>query len=222
MADVEEIREYLDSHPEDHKQRWRLAKKLYKAWDYRSALDQLLLLREVWPDQVPVARYLAATYYRLGKYDDATEVLAQTLKTRPDDDALLEQLAKIYEGGNQFEKALAVWTRIAAIKPGPAADEALERLGMALGGTMSSMAPSTMQSGSAHGSDTLKTCPRCGEGNDIFSLRCTRCHGELGDTAGTNLPTEAPVPFRHGAGVVIGLSLLVIVGASVALFFWLT
>ncbi len=68
MADVEEIREYLDSHPEDHKQRWRLAKELYKAWDYRSALDQLLLLREVWPG-VPRSRRGHGTQPRVAEAD---------------------------------------------------------------------------------------------------------------------------------------------------------
>lgn len=214
MADIDEIRLYLESHPEDHKQRWRLAKKLYKAWDYRSALAELEILKGVWPDQVPVVRYLAATYFRLGKYDDAAAALLPVITRNPEDDSLLEQLAKIHEGSGELAKAMDIWTRISAIKPGAKATEALERLGMALGGTVSS----TLQSASMHSGDTLKTCPHCGEGNDIYSRHCARCHGELTSQTAQDLPQEAPAPAMRGVGLIIMLSLLVVSAVAAGVF----
>ncbi len=223
MADVEEIRAYVDTHPDDHKQRWRLAKKLYTAWDYRSALEHLLLLRDVWPDQVPVLRYLAATYYRLGKYAEAETELLKALKDHPQEYSLLEQLAKVYEGAGNTDKAIDAWTRVSEIKPTKSSTEALERLGMAMGTMASTMVAGTMQEMSSHGNDTVVVCPNCGENNDIFSKRCARCHGDFGKEADdTALPEEELLSHRGGnVALVFALSLLV-VGAGVgAVFYWL-
>lgn len=225
MADVEEIRAYVESHPDDHKQRWRLAKKLYNAWDYRSALEQLLLLKEVWPDQVPVRRYLAATYYRLGKYDEAAEVLVETIKDNPDDASLLEQLAKIHEGGGKTSKAVEVWTRVQEIKPSKSAEEALERLGMAVGTMASTMVGSSTMGAepTGDGDDTLIICPHCGAGNDVFSHRCSRCHGDFGQREEeSEFPEEARAKLSAAAGLVFLLSFLLVAGLSVALFWWIS
>ena len=37
MADVWDVARYVESHPDDTDQRWRLAKKLYMAWEFRIA-----------------------------------------------------------------------------------------------------------------------------------------------------------------------------------------
>lgn len=222
MADVEEIRAYVESHPDDHKQRWRLAKKLYNAWDYRSALEQLLLLKEVWPDQVPILRYLAATHYRLGKYEEAADVLVQAIKDNPDEVSLMEQLAKIHEGGGNTDKAVDVWTRVLAIKPSRAAEEALERLGMAAG-TMASTMASTMAPGpSDHGNDTLIICPHCGESNDVFSQRCVRCHGDFVKGGAVELPEEETRRSFGATGLIFLVSFVIVAAVSVAVFYWLT
>lgn len=222
MADVDEIRAYVESHPDDHKQRWRLAKKLYNAWDYRSALEHLEILREVWPDQVPVLRYLAATHYRLGKYDEAETVLKGALKDHPQEYSLLEQMAKVYEGAGRTEQAIECWNRVADLKPGSkTAQEALERLGMAVGTMASTMAANTMQEMSSHGDDTLIVCPHCGESNDVFSKRCANCHGEFEQNRRpTEAPVEVPPPHSNLATVVFVLSFLVIIGGAAAVFYW--
>lgn len=222
MADVEEIRAYVESHPDDHKQRWRLAKKLYNTWDYRSALEQLLILREVWPEQVAVSRYLGATYFRLGKYDEAAEVLVEAIAKHPEEVSLLEQLAKVHEGGGQTEKAVDVWNRLQAIKPSKTAEEALERLGMAASGTMASTMASTMvQAAGADGNDTLILCPHCGAQNDVFSHRCARCHGDFDRRGAVELPEEAPAGFPGGAVFIFVISLVIVAVGSIAVFYWL-
>lgn len=222
MADVDEIRAYVESHPDDHKQRWRLAKKLYSAWDYRSALEHLLALREVWPDQVPVLRYLAATYYRLGKYEEAERELKLALKEHPDEYSLLEQLAKVYEGAGRTDDAIDAWTKVQEIKPSKTAEEALERLGMAMG-TMASTMATNVPEMSSHGNETVMMCPHCGESNDVFSKRCSRCHGDFApEEKSVSPPEEEPLPHAGRAGVVFALSFIVVAGAAVAIFYWLT
>jgi tetratricopeptide (TPR) repeat protein len=222
MADVDEIRAYVESHPDDHKQRWRLAKKLYNAWDYRSALEQLEKLREVWPDQVPVLRYLAATHFRLGQYDKAADLLVETIQDHPDDVSLMEQLAKVHEGAGQTEKAIDVWNRVMALKPSREAEEALERLGMSMG-TMASTfhGGASGQEVSDHGDDTLINCPHCGAGNDVFSQRCARCHGDFDRRAASDVPREATPRRSTGIVLLVIISFLVLSGLSVAAFFWL-
>ena len=221
MADVDEIRAYLESHPDDHKQRWRLAKKLYNAWDYRSALEQLERLREVWPDQLPVSRYLAATYYRLGKYDEAAGVLLEGIAAHPGDASLLEQLAKVHEGAGHTDKAATVWTQVMELKPSRAAEEALERLGMATGTIASTMYGATY-AGEApeRGDDTLLICPHCGAGNDVFSHRCSRCHGDFGKQERSEFPEEVPARLSRPIILVFLGSFLVIVGIAAAVFYW--
>ena len=222
MADVDEIRAYVESHPDDHKQRWRLAKKLYSAWDYRSALEHLIILRDVWSDEVQVLRYLAATYYRLGKYDEAEAELKKALKSHPEEYSLLEQLAKIYEGGGQTDQAIEIWSKLMEVKPSKAAEEALERLGMAQGTMASTMAAYGSEEVSSHGDDTVVVCPHCGESNDVFSKRCVRCHGDFGKPGDRHsAPEEIAAPHGGSIGLVIGISFLIVVGLAVGLFYWL-
>ncbi len=222
MADVEEIRAYVESHPDDHKQRWRLAKKLYKAWDYRSALEHLQQLREVWPDQVPVLRYLAATCYRLGKYDDAESELKRGLADYPQEYSLLEQLAKVYEGGGKTDQAIETWTQVLELKPSKTAAEALERLGMAMGTMASTTADNAGQEMSSHGDDTVISCPHCGESNDVFSKRCVRCHGDFGKESEEIEGPEEQQSHTGVAGLVFLVSFLLISGIAAGVFYWIT
>lgn len=222
MAEIEEIRAYVESHPDDHKQRWRLAKKLYNAWDYRSALEHLLQLRDVWPDQLAVLRYLAATYYRLGKYEEAEAELKRALKDHPKEHSLLEQLAKVYEGGGRNDQAIEVWSQVQAIKPSKKTEEALERLGMAMGTMASTMAAGTMQEMSSHGDETVIKCPHCGESNDVFSKRCIRCHGDFGPAREeAPAPREIAAPHSGKAGLIFAVSFLLMAALAAAAFYWL-
>ena len=66
MADMWEVAQYVESHPDDNDQRWRLAKKFYMASEFRLALEHLSVLKTDWPDRINIRRYLAATQYRLG------------------------------------------------------------------------------------------------------------------------------------------------------------
>lgn len=220
MADIAEIRTYLASYPDDHQQRWRLARKLYEGGDYASALEELLRVREAWPDHLPLQRYIGATHYRLGQFAEAASVLERAVARNPGDVLLLEQLAKTYEGAGRRHKAIDTWKLVLKFDASPRAIEALERLGVGPNTPPPGAQASTLQELSTHGDDTLVNCPHCGEPNDMFSERCWQCHGDFSVTPLSVAPGAAPPTptlvaarprWRWAA-----LALLVALGAAVA------
>lgn len=191
MADVDEIRVYIESYPDDHDQRWRLARKLYDGRDYEAALAELLRLKTAWPDHVPLQRYLGATHYRLGQFAEAATVLEIAVSRNPGDVLLLEQLAKTYEGAGRRHRAIDTWKLVLKFDASPRATEALERLGIAENTPVPGTPLGTLQELSTHGDDTLMNCPHCGEANDMFSERCWRCHGDFAVAPHHEPPSEA-------------------------------
>lgn len=107
--DVAELAAYIETHPDEHEQRWRLARALYKSMDYSAALAHLRVLHEQWEPYIYVERYLGAALYRLGEYEQAASVIENALVLWPDEVSLRQQLARIYEKSGQMEKASAVW-----------------------------------------------------------------------------------------------------------------
>ncbi|MGI6460113.1 MAG: tetratricopeptide repeat protein [Candidatus Hydrogenedentales bacterium] len=83
MENIPNIETHLIEHPDDHAQRWRLAKKLYTACEYRDALSHLLILKRDADWKLNYSRYLAATYYRLGRYDECIHELHGALESWP-------------------------------------------------------------------------------------------------------------------------------------------
>jgi tetratricopeptide (TPR) repeat protein len=195
MASAQEIRVYLESYPDDHDQRWRLARKLYEQRDYATALTELLRLKPVWPDHIPLQRYLAATHYRLQQFTEAATALEIAVSRNPDDVLLLEQLAKTYEGAGRRHRAIDTWKLVLKLDASPRAVEALERLGLTEPTPSPGTPASSLQELSTHGDETLMNCPHCGEANDMFSERCWRCHGDF-DTAPAR-PTSHEAPPRQ-------------------------
>lgn len=192
MADAQEIRVYLESYPDDHDQRWRLARKLYDQRDYAPALTELLRLKSAWPDHVPLQRYLGATHYRLDQFAEAATVLEIAVARNPGDVLLLEQLAKTYEGAGRRHRAIDTWKLVLKIDASPRAVEALERLGVNENTPTTGAQASTLQELSTHGDETLMNCPHCGEPNDMFSERCWRCHGDFAIAPARPAPQLAP------------------------------
>jgi len=46
MVDIWELTKFVEDHPDNLDQRWRLVKAYYKDKDYRLALEHLLILRK--------------------------------------------------------------------------------------------------------------------------------------------------------------------------------
>lgn len=202
MADVWEILRYVESHPDNHGQRWRLAKKLYLAWEYRLALEHLQILKNEWEEKENVLRYLAATYYRLKRFNDSCGELETALEIWPDSIGLREQLARTLDVGDRKEDGLEVWKDILERVPDhPFAARAVdigERLkygppaGRTQGPQYDSLpegAPAVGQAGRQF-ETTFETpppsvpdlvCPLCGTRNSSGFDHCWRCHGVLSE-----------------------------------------
>ena len=219
MVDVWDLQQYVEANPDDIQQRWRLAKKLYMAWEYRLALDNLLILKNEWSEKLNVRRYLAATYYRLKRYDEAVHELDDAIAKWPDELGLYEQKARALEVGGNKLAAADVWEKIAELDPdhGFAARAARTLRGKDEPGDNSGSTtfgeagmPPVMGAGAMAFSspgpaftEHEEACPNCGAMNNVEYERCWQCHAPLPKHAGANLSgataNRSPAPSRFGA-----------------------
>lgn len=180
MTDVWDIAQYVEAHPDNHKQRWRLAKKLYMAWEYRLALEHLQVLKNEVGLKINVTRYLAATYFRLSRYDEAVRELEAAIEEWPDELGLAEQLARTLDVAGKKEAAADVWEKIAEREPNhPFAKRAVEHLRKTLG---LQPAPSEAQHQPLPlmpGGIAERSCQHCGAMNNPEFARCWQCHSSL-------------------------------------------
>lgn len=184
MADVWSLVEYIESHPDDHEQRWRLAKKLYSEREYRLALEHLQVLRNEWERNLHVERYLGATYFRLTRYARASEALLASIEKWPDDLGLREQLARTFEAsGNDNDAAVEAWETVASMDPGHSRareavkalkDQAVEEAAVgAIDYEHALLSPAGMDD------EAEIECPNCGARNSPEFERCWQCHGVI-------------------------------------------
>jgi tetratricopeptide (TPR) repeat protein len=186
LSKLWELVKYVEAQPHDHAQRWRLAKKLYAAWEYRLALEHLQVLQKDQGKDAPpnLFRYLAATYYRLKRYDETLKALTQGLESWPKDVGLWEQRARTLKATGKLREAAAAWHRVAELDPeNSQASKAAEIL-KRMAGEEEDGEPST-ESAEASSSSTdslLKVlefvdvrCPHCDAENSQESRACWRC-----------------------------------------------
>ena len=179
MADVWDIARHVEEHPEDYEQRWRLAKKLYMGWEYRLALEHLQVLKNEWVPKINVGRYLAAAYYRLGRYDEAIAELEEAIGAWPEEVTLREQLARVLEIADRPIDAEKVWKDILALDPEhPLAKRAIVRLRKRILAPPSAQ-PVLLESNAGADSGSVTVCSRCGARNSREFERCWQCHAPL-------------------------------------------
>lgn len=191
MAEIWDMLDHLDRNPGDHEERWKLAKKFYAAWEYEQALEHLLVLKKEWEPRLNVSRYLAATYYRLGKNEEALEELRDALNRWPDELSLKEQMTRVLETLKDYAGARAAWEEIREAQPDhPLAEKALERLKRserkAAERTKRNKPPGALAFAGA-----TKVCPVCGAANLDDATECWQC-GEGGRGVKTPEPRTAP------------------------------
>ena len=223
MKDMWDIAKYVEAHPDDHKERWLLAKKLYEAKEYRLALEHLQILKNEWNPKVNVARYLAATLFRMQRYGDAVRELREALESWPDEIALLEQLAKAFEMSGQHEDAANVWDEIAERMPRhPVAASVAARLRARLG--ISEVEKQLPGRDTALMSASNVPCPKCGARNNDLFERCWQCGAALAAEEDVLRPVALKSPVqaasRPVAWLVIG-GLAVVALLAVNVFFTL-
>jgi hypothetical protein len=220
MVDIWELSQFVEGHPENQEQRWRLIKAFYKDKDYRLALEHLQILENELPDKKNLYRYLAATYYRLTRFDEAEKVVMEALARWPDDLKFQEQHAQILQESGDLEGAAAKWEDIAATDPDHRfARKAVKQLRKhaakeydAVGG----VGGGVPQTGSV-------PCPQCGAGNEPEFVQCWKCHGGLSLSDSFAPPTEpreeVKTPFYEP--ITKGLvPVLVILGAYLTFREW--
>jgi hypothetical protein len=178
MSEIDELRQYVTAHPEDGERRWKLAKKLYMTSEYEAALGHLLWLKENGAPRLNIARYLAATYYRLGRYEDSITELEAALELWGGEVPLREQLARVLEVAGHRERAEAVWHEVLGFLPNHStAQRALDRLSGHLPETAEQELHRS-EHDSGIGLDTGWVCPNCGTQNSGEFDRCWRCHAQ--------------------------------------------
>ncbi|HPO17099.1 MAG TPA: tetratricopeptide repeat protein, partial [Candidatus Hydrogenedentes bacterium] len=179
MADMWELAHYVEEHAEDHEQRWKLAKQLYAAWEYRLALEHLQVLKNEWQRKLNVVRYLAATYYRLGRYDEAIAELEEAIKTWPQEIGIREQYARVLEVAGRREEAIRAWEEITRLdSKHPIAANAVQRL---IEKREQPPEQDLHLTDSDSGIDLSpgRICPNCGAQNSDEFDRCWQCHAQL-------------------------------------------
>ncbi|MCH7908591.1 MAG: hypothetical protein IIB38_03130 [Candidatus Hydrogenedentes bacterium] len=229
MADVWEISRYVEAHPDNYAQRWRLAKKLYLAWEYRLALEHLLILKNEWEDRANVSRYLAATYYRLTRYTDAVDELEATIEKWPDEIGLREQLAHTFEVLGKKESAAATWEEIAEMSPEHAfAERTAQRLrargsNTGNGRTSNTTAPlgDATPYPSIHSQAAPQIlCPECGTPNKAGLQRCWRCQATLRSVSRQEIVHVVPTSSsaeRDYQSLIYGIALVLTLALGVYL-----
>lgn len=219
MTDVWEIAQYVEGHPDNYPQRWRLAKKLYLAWEYRLALEHLQILKNEWEERENVRRYLAATYYRLKRYKDAIKELEEAIEIWPEQLGFREQLALALNADGREKEALEVWK--AVIEIDPEHRQAKRKLKKAKrkqegkaspNGADEDREPGSVDEALAARPEDLETmegvdasevadavCPRCGTRNSSENGYCWRCQSPLGaDPVDRPVVTLRPRPVDSG------------------------
>ena len=224
MAEVWDIARYVEDHPDDYAQRWRLAKKLYTAWEYRIALEHLQVLKNEGHNRLNVTRYLAATYYRLGRYDEAVKELEEAIHIWPGEMGLREQMARVLEIAGNRERAAEAWAQINQLDPQhPIAGSAVRRLSKS---TDDTPVRDLRIEDSDSGIDLRpgRVCPNCGAQNSEEFDRCWQCHALLAAGAkrdsGRNAITAPPIqPRVPEEALITGLGILGVLTTAIGLFF---
>ncbi|MFO7973904.1 MAG: BTAD domain-containing putative transcriptional regulator [Candidatus Hydrogenedentota bacterium] len=221
MAELQDIETYLIEHPDDHAQRWRLTKKLYMACEYRDALSHLLILKRNTEWKLNYSRYLAATYYRLGRYEEALQELETAITTWPHEIPLREQLARAYEVSQETADAIRVWQDILAIDPQhPIAAQSIQRLSAGPAELSSEDELNLTESDSGIDLEAGVVCPKCGARNSVEFDRCWQCHASL-TVPGTPTPKpKAKKPTSPSTAsrvwtLIIGLATVALLSAGV-------
>lgn len=224
MSDLWENARYVEKNPMDFHQRWRLAKKLYSAWEYRLALENLLILKQEWQQNLNVLRYLAATYYRLGRYEDAISELRQALQIWPNEVGLYEQLARVLEVSGRRTEAAQVWDDVQKIVPNhPFARLAKKRL---LEEPRGNSSEDLHLADSDSGIDIRpgRVCTHCGAQNGEEEERCWQCramlpqHIALKVGNGETPQEEATAyPLREDLNLIYGLVIVALISTGIYL-----
>ncbi len=200
MADMWDIAAHVESHPDDYQQRWRLAKKLYAAHEYRLVLEHLNVLKNEWTPKVNVRRYLAATYYRLGRYSEAIAELEETIAEWPEEIGIREQMAYVLKADKRLPEALEAWEEVLRLQPDHViALKSVRKLQAKLAAGKDTDPPAHLKQyppdeAGADGGDIPTPPPMPG-------MECTQCGAQNSEEFGDCWRCGHPLPHAAAAGM---------------------
>ena len=196
MSNTWDLQQYVEAHPDNHEQRWRLTKRLYKDGEFRAALEHLQVLSNEWDKKPSVIRYHAATLTRLKRPKEAVKVLEEASREWPKDADLLEQLAMAYTRAGNLEDAASIWGDIASMVPTHSyARRAQDKL-------LKEIRPGRSQ-GDPSESNDIVPCSRCGTMNSLDVFSCKNCNQRLDlFDDGNATPDDTPIPASRSVEIV--------------------
>ncbi|MBW7864742.1 MAG: tetratricopeptide repeat protein [Candidatus Hydrogenedentes bacterium] len=226
MTEIWDMADHLEHHPEDHEARWKMAKRLYAAWEYDQALEHLLILEREWEPRLNVGRYLAATLYRLGRNDEALKALETALDRWPEETTLREQMTRVLEGMGEYDRAGEVWGEILERQPDhPLGKKALARIARRKKAKADTdgKRPGGMAKSPGFFA-TTKPCAHCGAANVEDAVACWQCGEPMGsdpfaafDAATRQSRTVSVSPETVSLIVVAAIALMALAGVFLTL-----
>ena len=180
--DLWALKQSIEENPSDHELRWKVAKSFYAACEYRHALEELQILRNEWEPRLNVVRYLSATYYRLGRYEEAIRELRSGISTWPTEIVLQEQLARVLEVSGNLLGAAQTWEGVAKLEPShPLANSAAKRLQRKAEGKYAEQATDLTLDSQDSGINLKpgQTCSNCGAHNALDAELCWQCQSPI-------------------------------------------
>ena len=196
MAEMWDVAAHVESNPGDYPQRWRLAKKLYAAHEYRLALEHLNVLKNEWTPKMNVCRYLGATYYRLGRYAEAIAELESSIKEWPDEIGIREQLAYVLKADKRSEEALEAWENVLRLQPDHAiAQKAIKKLKKLIAQSEEGVHEAeTKMEPAADIQEDIPTPP------PMPGMECSKCGAQNSEEFGDCWRCGQPLPHARGLG----------------------
>lgn len=196
MAEMWDVAAHVETNPGDHPQRWRLAKKLYAAHEYRLALEHLNVLKNEWTSKMNVRRYLGATYFRLGRYAEAIAELNDSIKEWPDEIGMREQLAYVLKADKRNEEALEAWENVLRLQPDHAiAKKAVAKLKKLItSGEEDFHEAETRLEPAIDAEEDIPTPP------PMPGMECSKCGAQNSEEFGDCWRCGAPLPHAKGIG----------------------
>lgn len=175
-----DLLDYVDKNPKDYEKRWKLAKKLYQNKDYTLALEHLIVLKNEWEPHINVYRFLSATLYRLGKFDECIEELKKALEKWDKEPGLYEQLGRALISAGKIEEAKKVYEKLVEICPDHKwAQSAITRIQSFLDKKHMRKTPFPFMFSSDFDLLPESICKRCGTENKGYIDRCWKCGESL-------------------------------------------
>lgn len=105
-------KKYLKENPKHDKLRMILARSYHDTGALSEAIEQLVILKEIYPDRIDIFQMLADSYKRTNQSSNAIDSYLELLEFNPDSIDVLVALAELYNSVNHKKSALNIYRRL--------------------------------------------------------------------------------------------------------------